>query len=273
MEKPPDLSGRTVAIPETRELDVFARMLEERGATTIRCPLVAIYDAPDAAPVEAWIKDFNDGGCDDLILLTGEGLRRLDGFARQANLEAAFIARLGTVRKITRGPKPARALRELGLSADLPADTPTTDGVIATLSSLDLKGRRVGIQLYPDSTHAKLLGFLADAGAVAKPVLPYVYASATDDRRVAGLIEQIAAGAIDCIAFTSGPQVRRLIAVAKAAGLTAALRDGLARTKVAAVGPVVASELTTLGARIDIAPSDRFFMKPLVNAMVASLGR
>ena len=44
------LAGRTVAVPETRELDIFARMLEERGATTIRCPLVAILDAPERRP-------------------------------------------------------------------------------------------------------------------------------------------------------------------------------------------------------------------------------
>jgi uroporphyrinogen-III synthase len=43
------LAGRTIAIPETRELDLFARMLEQRGANTVRCPLLAILDAPDQA--------------------------------------------------------------------------------------------------------------------------------------------------------------------------------------------------------------------------------
>lgn len=273
MEKQPDLSGRTVAVPETRELDVFARLLEERGASTIRCPLVAIRDAPDAAPIEAWLERFNHGGSDDLILLTGEGLRRLAGFARRAGIEQPFVQRLGTVRKISRGPKPVRALRELGLNADLPAETPTTEGVIAALSSLDLSGHRVGVQLYPDSAHAKLLGFLADAGATVDSVLPYVYASATDDRRVVELIERLAAGTVDIIAFTSGPQVRRLISVADTGCLMAKLRDGLARTQVAAIGPVVASELAKFGARVDIAPKDRFFMKPLINAMIEALSR
>jgi uroporphyrinogen-III synthase len=262
------LAGRTVAIPETRELDVFVRMLEERGATAIRCPLVAIHDAPDAAPIETWLRRFNDGGCDDLILLTGEGLRRLVGFSRRAGMEAAFVARLKAVRKITRGPKPARALRELGLSADLPADAPTTDGVIAALSSQDLTRRRVGVQLYPDNAHEKLLGFLAAVGATVDPVLPYVYASASDDRRVVDLIERLAAGEVDVIAFTSAPQVRRLIAVAEAGGIAATLREGLARTRVASIGPVVSGELEKLQVRVDIAPKDRYFMKPLVTAII-----
>jgi uroporphyrinogen-III synthase len=273
MEKQPDLSGRIVAIPETRELDVFARMLEERGATAMRCPLVAIHDAPDAVPVEAWLKRFSDGGCDDLILLTGEGLRRLVGFARRAGLEPGFIARLGAVRKITRGPKPARALRELGLGADLPASAPTSKGVIESLSQIALAGRRIGVQLYPDHTHEELLGFLASAGAIADTVTPYVYASATEDGRVADLIDSLATGTVDIIAFTSAPQVRRLIAVAEARGLVEKLRQGLALTRIAAVGPVVTGELTKFGAHVAIAPKERFFMKPLINAMIEAAGR
>ncbi|TMJ45455.1 MAG: uroporphyrinogen-III synthase, partial [Alphaproteobacteria bacterium] len=33
------LSGRRIALPETRELDRLARMLEEQGAETVRCPM------------------------------------------------------------------------------------------------------------------------------------------------------------------------------------------------------------------------------------------
>jgi len=36
------LAGRTIVVPERRELDLFARMLEQHGAITIRCPMVAI---------------------------------------------------------------------------------------------------------------------------------------------------------------------------------------------------------------------------------------
>src|SRR5690349_6491935 len=124
-----ELDGRKIIVPETRELALLVAMLEERGAKAIPCPLVGIHDAPDPAPVEAWIGRFN-AGCEDLILVTGEGLRRLHGFAQRAGLEAGFIARLRMVRKITRGPKPVKALREIGLGSDLVASAPTTDGVI-----------------------------------------------------------------------------------------------------------------------------------------------
>src|SRR5262245_13081558 len=80
MSKP--LDGRTIALPETRELSLLAEMLEQKGATTIRCPLVAIDDTPDAEPVLAWLRALASGEFHDLILMTGEGLRRLLGFAR-----------------------------------------------------------------------------------------------------------------------------------------------------------------------------------------------
>ena len=111
------LAGRRIVVPERRELDLFARMLEQHGAITIRCPMVAISDVPDAAPVVTWLRRFTTDPPDDLILMTGEGLGRLIGFARRAGLEEAFMATLAKVRKITRGPKPVRRLRSLGLQS------------------------------------------------------------------------------------------------------------------------------------------------------------
>jgi uroporphyrinogen-III synthase len=266
------LSGRRIVVPETRELDLFARMLEDRGAEVLRCPMVAIVDAPDPAPVDAWLRRVIAGASDDLILFTGEGLRRLLGSARRSGLEPVFVAALTRLRKITRGPKPVRALREIGLDADLAAQPPTTEGVIATLAALDLRGRRVGVQLYPDSTHDALLDFLQAAGAAADPVLPYAYVAAADDRQVIGIIDRMADGEVDAIAFTSTPQVRRLYNVAVAAGYEARLSAALLRTKVASVGPVVGDELRRIGARVDIATDGSYFMKPLVNEIVARLG-
>src|SRR5712691_1081685 len=105
------LAGRRIVVPETRELDLLARMLEQHGAVAVRCPLVSIHDVADAAPVEAWLARFIADPPDDLILLTGEGLGRLVGFAQRAGIEDRFVAALAKVRKITRGPKPARRLR------------------------------------------------------------------------------------------------------------------------------------------------------------------
>jgi uroporphyrinogen-III synthase len=53
--------------------------------------MIAIRDVPDTAPVEAWLRRFADGTCDDLVLMTGEGLRRLLGFARRIDLASSHF--------------------------------------------------------------------------------------------------------------------------------------------------------------------------------------
>jgi uroporphyrinogen-III synthase len=265
------LAGRRIVVPETRELDLFADMLERHGATAVRCPLVAIRDVADAAPVEAWLTRFVADPPDDLILMTGEGLGRLVGFAQRAGMETAFVAALAKVRKITRGPKPARRLHMLGLKPDLAAAEPTTAGVIASLQGEDLAGRRVAVQLYPDA-NAALIDFLHAAGAAPDPVLCYAYASESEDRVVGDTIDAMAAGTVDLIAFTSSAQVKRLREVAAASGRDAALRAALARTTIAAVGPVVAEAIEEAGGRVAVAPAQSFHLKPMVNAIVAALG-
>ena len=268
-EKP--LAGRRILVPESRELDLFARMLEERGAVAARCPLVTINDLEDPAPVEAWLQRLTAGAFDDLILLTGEGLRRLMSVAQRAGVEAQALAALKQLRTVTRGPKPARVLRELGLAPGLAAETPTTAGVIATQKRENLNNRTVGVQLYPGNPNAPLLDFLRDAGATAVPIVPYRYASDAESEQVDAAIRGMVAGEFDAIAFTSTPQIERLEEVAKQRDLETELRQGLARIVIAAVGPVAASALTTRGFHVAAMPASSFHLKPMVNALVEAL--
>jgi uroporphyrinogen-III synthase len=263
------LAGRTIAVPETREIEVFATMLERRGATVIRCPLVAIRDAPDPQPVLAWCRLFAGGACDDLILLTGEGLRRLLSAIDQhdAALQTPFLVQLAKVRKITRGPKPARALRDLGLKPDIAAETPTTEGVIASLRPHALQGRKVGVQLYGTEPNHPLVEFLNSAGATVLAVAPYVYADAADDAAALALLTRMQAREVDAIAFTSTPQVERLFALAA----PEVVKSALANTVVAAVGPVVAETLQRHGVQVRLMPADSFFLKPLTTELERAL--
>jgi uroporphyrinogen-III synthase len=267
---PSALRDQLIALPETRELDLFAALLERRGARVLRAPLVAIHDAPDPQPVLHWLRDFSGGGFQDLVLLTGEGLRRLMGcIARHdPELRAPFLATLAQVRKITRGPKPARALRELGLGPDLEAGEPTTAGVINTLASLDVRGHVVGVQLYGTEPNLPLQDFLRGAGAEVRVVAPYVYADKSADAAVLELLAQLASGAVAAIAFTSSSQVERLFAVASAEQVRAAL----AATEVAAVGPVVAATLRQRGVVVSAMPESSWFMKPLAAELARLLG-
>src|ERR1700742_1224936 len=182
-----------ILILETREEALFSRLLTEQGADVLQCPMFTIRDAPDSAPIEAWIRRFIDRPCDDLVLMTGEGLRRLMKVARRHDLEQEFIAALGKARKFARGPKPGKALREIGLEPQITTEEPTSEGILEMLAKMDLRGRRVGLQLYPDKDHAALLGGINALGAEIDPVLPYIYDSKAADTNILTAIEEMAA--------------------------------------------------------------------------------
>jgi uroporphyrinogen-III synthase len=268
------LNGYRILILETREEAQFSRLLAEQGAEVLQCPMFTIHDAPDAAPIEAWIRRFVEKPCDDLVLMTGEGLRRLMKVARRIGVDRDFIAALGNARKFARGPKPGRALREIGLEPQVTTDKPTSEGIAEMLAQVDLSGHRVGLQLYPDKNHSVLIGAITAQGAEVDPVLPYIYDAQAADANIVTAIDEMAQGRIDAIALTNLGQVRRLIEVARARGYEARLREGLAKTPIASVGPAVSDELKSQGLRTDIYPAnDAFFMKPLISAMAVALGK
>jgi uroporphyrinogen-III synthase len=186
-------------------------------------------------------------------------------------LERELVAALARTPKLTRGPKPKRALVEHKLAPEHIASEPTTAGLVATARAIQTPLQRVAIQLYSDGQDRQLVEHFEQRGLDVDCVAPYVYASASDDDRVAALIGELAAGRVDAIAFTSKAQVQRLMDVAQKRNLQAALQAGLERTKVAAIGPVVASELANEGIRVDTMPDDSYSMKPLVTKICGLL--
>src|SRR5215218_3885252 len=197
------LNGYRILILETREEAQFSRLLTEQGADVLQCPMFTIHDAPDPAPIEAWIRRCIDTPFDDLVLMTGEGLRRLMKVVRRIGIEPEFVAALGKARKFARGPKPGKALREIGLEPQMTTEKPTSEGVTEMLSRIDLGGRRLGLQLYPDKDHRVLIGAIEAQGAEVDAVLPYAYDAQAADTNIITAIDEMAEGRIDAIALTN----------------------------------------------------------------------
>jgi uroporphyrinogen-III synthase len=208
----------------------------------------------------------------DVVFLTGEGVRRILTVAERGGRHAEAVAALGRVRKITRGPKPARALKDVGLGPDLAAAVPTSRGIMDELAAMDLRGRHVSVQLYGEEPSDELRAFLAARTGTEVPVVaPYVYAPASDAAKVIELIGEMTAGRVDVIAFTSAAQVDRLFGVASDTGLDAALARAWPQMKVAAIGPIAVETLRKRGVEASIVPERAYVMKRLVGAIVSAL--
>ena len=266
------LDGYRILILEAREEAQFSRLLAEQGASVLQCPMFRIDDAPDAGPIEAFIKSFIARPFDDLVLMTGEGLRRMMTVATRIDAANDFVAAIAKSRTFARGPKPGKALREIGLAASVTTQTPTSEGIAQMLSAYDLTGRRLALQLYPDKDHDKLIDAITARGAEVTTVSPYIYDARAAESNIMTAIDEMAAKKIDAIALTSSGQIRRLFDVACAHDCEARLRDGLKQTPIASVGPVVSDELKSHGLAAAIYPAnDAFFMKPLISAMATAL--
>lgn len=265
-----NLKGKRIAVPEMRELEIFSALLERRGAEVLRCPLVTIYDTPHSAAILAFAVKVAEGSFDDFVLITGEGLTRILSCINKYEpaLQERFVAGLGQMRTVTRGPKPARVLRQLGLKPQIEATSPTTPGVIEAMKALDLRGRRVALQLYGNDPNMILQTFLKERGAELTTVAPYVYGNAADAATVTALLERMANGEVDAIAFTSKLQIERLVSEQPAH----LVKRALSNTKIAAVGPIVAEAIRGFGFEVSSSPEHSWFMKPLVVALSEALG-
>lgn len=262
------LTDRVIGIPESRELDLFARMIETRGGAVVRCPLIAIRDTSAIDSVEHWLADATHNGLDTMIWMTGEGVRRMADFAQRLDYSEWLGTTLSGTTTITRGPKPVRALRDMGLRSDIAAPEPTTDGVIQALAQLELNNARVGLQLYGQTPNDTLQHAIRERGGQVLPVAPYVYADQADDDNVHTFINRIIADELDAIALTSAAQVQRLFAVADKRAQTDPLIKALETTCVGVVGPLVADSVRQAGVHVDVMPDGNYFLKPLVRALV-----
>ena len=185
-----------------------------------------------------------------------------------------IFSAIGKARTFARGPKPGRALREIGLEPQITTEKPTSEGIAEMLSRVDLRGHRVGLQLYPDKDHGALIGAISAQGGKVDTVLPYVYDAKAADANIVTAIDEMAEGRIDAIALTNLGQVRRLVETARAKGCEARLREGFDKTLIASVGPAVSDELSSHGLRTDIYPANEaYFMKPLISAMATVLAK
>jgi uroporphyrinogen-III synthase len=267
------LSAFRIAIGETRERERLTEMLMSKGAAVFSCPVVTATDTPNPAAVEEWLSGLAKGELDLCIFYTGEGIRRLLGTAKRMGIDADVLQALSAVQTVARGPKSARALREVGILPTLPLETPTTEGIIDLLRTRSLRGTKIGVQLYPRASSRRLIQFLQGEGVQARPVWPYVYGDASQDPLVKDLVARMVSGHIDVMVFTSRAQVDRLFDVGARLGIEAALSAGLRRTRIATIGPVVAAAVRARGLKVSIAPAELFYMKSLVNEIVTAAQR
>jgi uroporphyrinogen-III synthase len=265
MDRKGVFAGARVAIPGSADFNAVSRMIRLAGARLHRFSIDSAE--PGARPLESWIIELFEGGFDDVVFFTAQGVRLIVEFARQLDREAEAVSALKAARKIAFGPKVAGALREIGLRADVTSASSTADSLLAAVANLDVHGRVTGLaSLAPDP---RITETLERRGAT----LRLLSRSNVSDAAAVELFELVTSAGLDSLVFSASAQVERLWDVACVRSATSELRAALARTRVTYIGAGTELALRQHGIVPAFELSRAAFVRPQldeVSAIVAS---
>jgi uroporphyrinogen-III synthase len=235
------LTGFTVAVTAERRRDEMAALLQRRGARVVTASAISIVPLIDDDALHAATAACIGLEPDLVIATTGFGFRgwleAAEGWGSGERLRGV----LGRARLFARGPKPCGAIRAAGLSEDWAAKTESSEEILEKLLAEGVAGHRIVVQEHGEP-QTEFVEQLRAAGAAVVEVPVYRWVLPADVGPVRRMIEQIVAGQIDAVTFTSAPAVKALLQVAGES--EAALLDRFrAGTLAACVGPVTAAPL------------------------------
>lgn len=187
------------------------------------------------------------GEVDAVVFTTGVGARYLVELVEQRHEREPILKALAGLTVIARGPKPVKALRELGVPVTVTVPEPNTwRDILAVLDGqpggFTLTGRRIAVQEYGPG-NPEFLEALRGRGAEVIRVPVYRWALPEDTGPLVDAIRTVAGGSADVLLFTSATQVDHVAQVARELGEWERFRNGVRHALVASIGPICSEAL------------------------------
>ncbi|MCO8274259.1 uroporphyrinogen-III synthase [Actinoplanes sp. TRM 88003] len=263
------LTGFTVAVTAERRRDEMAALLTRRGARVVTASAISIVPLADDDALHAATEACIGLAPDLVVATTGFGFRGWLEAAEGWGLAERLREVLGRARIIARGPKPCGAIRAAGLTEDWAAPTESTDEILERLLAEGVAGQRIVVQEHGEP-QTEFVAALRGAGAAVVEVPVYRWVLPSDLGPVRRLVDQIAAGQIDAVTFTSAPAVKAFLQVAGES--EAVVLERLAGgTLAACVGPVTAAPLAEKG--VPFVMPERYRLGALIKTLTDELPR
>src|SRR5258708_19778988 len=152
----PGFGGLRVVAFESRMASEVATMIARRGGVAIIAPAMREVPLEDNHAALDFAERLLGGEFDAVVFMTGVGTRALFAAMETRHQRAALVSALAAIVTVARGPKPIRAMRDLGFEPSIVVPEPNTwrEVLSALASQVQLMGKRVAIQEYGASTHA-----------------------------------------------------------------------------------------------------------------------
>jgi uroporphyrinogen-III synthase len=245
--------GPSVLSLESRRATEIAELIRRQGARPFVAPSMreVALEKNDAA--FEFAERLFAGAFDMMMLLTGVGTRQLTRLLAERYPETAFADALRKLTVVARGPKPAAALREMGLTPALVAPEPNTWRELLAVTEGRAE-RSIAVQEYGRS-NPELLAGLRERGAEVTTVRVYRWDLPEDIGPLQEAVRRLAAGEFAVVLFTTAIQIAHLSRVAREAGVEDAVLDALRRARVCSIGPTTTEALEEFGIHPAMEPS------------------
>ncbi len=231
----------------------MAELIRRQGGIPFIAPSMRERPLEEDAGALGFAERLFRGEFDMVILLTGVGARQLNHLLAKRYPERAFAEALQNVTVVARGPKPAAALREMGLAPALIAGEPNTWREVLAVTA-GRPERRIAVQEYGRS-NPELIEALRARGAEVTAVRVYGWDLPEDTGPLREAARKLAAQEFDAVLFTTSVQIAHLTRLAAEEGIEAAALAGLRRSFVASIGPTTTEALEEYGVQPDFEPS------------------
>jgi uroporphyrinogen-III synthase len=249
------LKGLRVALFEARFKDEFANLVRKQGAEPIVGPTMVEAPLELGAELRAFVAALRGGEIHAMIALTGVGQRKLATLVEPIITREELRDRLSGIVVAARGPKAVGGLKELGVKPQVTAPEPHTwqELLEALEAYMPLQGRLIALQQY-GVPHERLTEALEARGARVMQVPVYRWQLPADLGPLEHVIDELCAGRVQAVLFTSGPQAGSMVEVAARLGKEQPLRAALARCAIGSVGPSCTEAMQNLGIEPDFEP-------------------
>lgn len=255
-EKRPLFGKRIVMTRAQEQAGEFGRLLAAYGADPIEAPTIRVVPPSDWTLVDRAVSRIQDYSW--VVFTSVNGVRPFIDRLRVAGKDSRAF---GGLRVCAIGPRTASELEKYGIMPDMIPSEYQAEGLLATFATFDLRGQRVLIpraevarEILPDQL--RRMGAEVDVVSVYRTVAP--------QSDISRLKEELAAGSIDVVTFTSSSTVKNFVDLAGGADIARGLTG---RTTIACIGPITAETARECGLSVAIV-ADQNTVPALAQAIV-----
>ena len=262
-------NGLRIAAFESRFAGEMANLIKKHGGEPHVSPSLREVPLDNNTIAIDFAHRLLTGEIGIVVFLTGVGFRMLlDAVERHVDRQR-FLDSLADIVTVARGPKPAAAMKEVGLTPTFRVPAPNTwRELLSTLDqSVAVANQTVGLQEY-GKPNPSLVAGLEARGARVINVPVYRWDLPEDPRPLEENVRALARGERDVVLFTSAQQIVNLLRVAADCNLLDTIRERLPNMVVASIGPTTSETLRDAGLSVDLEP-EHPKMGPLVAAAAA----